>query len=159
MTGHGFANALHRLCLALIIALPISTPPEFRNNASYVFTSFPNCGYISSACDENEYDTGLTVTAWPSGFAFILSFLAPLWTIGTLPACPVYCGPLYICNTGGFDGPIHISEEASNARTTVPWAIVSSVGASGWESPSRSDDHFYGVEPYHCVFLLGFFIS
>ncbi|KAI0089340.1 amino acid/polyamine transporter I [Irpex rosettiformis] len=83
------------LCLALIIALPISTPSDFKNDASYVFSSLPN------------------LTTWPNGFAFVLSFLAPLWTIG------------------GFDGPIHISEEASNARTAVPWAIVSSVGVSG----------------------------
>lgn len=33
--------------------------------------------------------------------------------------------------TGGFDGPIHISEEVSNARTAVPWAIVSSIGIAG----------------------------
>ncbi|KAI0684182.1 APC amino acid permease [Cytidiella melzeri] len=83
------------LCVAIIVALPISTPSEFKNSASYAFTEFPN------------------LSTWPTGFAFILSFLAPLWTIG------------------GFDGPIHISEEVSNARTAVPWAIVSSVGISG----------------------------
>ena len=32
---------------------------------------------------------------------------------------------------GGFDAPVHISEEASNARTVVPWAILSAVGISG----------------------------
>lgn len=32
---------------------------------------------------------------------------------------------------GGFDGPIHISEEASNANVAVPWAIVSAIGSAG----------------------------
>ena len=34
-------------------------------------------------------------------------------------------------STGGFDAPVHISEEAANARTAVPWAIVTGVGAAG----------------------------
>lgn len=32
---------------------------------------------------------------------------------------------------GGFDASVHISEEASNARTAVPWAIISAVGIAG----------------------------
>jgi amino acid transporter len=28
---------------------------------------------------------------------------------------------------GGFDSTVHISEEARNAKTAVPWAIVSAV--------------------------------
>ncbi|KAI0324638.1 APC amino acid permease [Cubamyces sp. BRFM 1775] len=83
------------LCVAVIIALPAATPAEFKNTASYAFGGFAN------------------FYGWPNGFAFILSFLAPLWTIG------------------GFDAPVHISEEASNARTVVPWAILSAVGISG----------------------------
>jgi len=42
-----------------------------------------------------------------------LSFLAPLWTI---------------CS---FDSSVHISEEASNAATAVPWAIVWAIGIAG----------------------------
>ncbi|KAI0777533.1 APC amino acid permease [Trametes elegans] len=83
------------LCLAIIIALPASTPDEFKNTASYAFGGFEN------------------YNGWPNGFAFVLSFLAPLWTIG------------------GFDASVHISEEASNARTAVPWAIISAVGIAG----------------------------
>ncbi|KAL7284284.1 hypothetical protein ACG7TL_001567 [Trametes sanguinea] len=83
------------LILAIIIALPAATPPEFKNTASFAFKGFVN------------------FSGWPNGFAFVLSFLAPLWTIG------------------GFDGPLHISEEANNARTAVPWAIVSAVGIAG----------------------------
>ena len=42
-----------------------------------------------------------------------MSFLAPLWTI---------CG---------FDASVHISEEASNAATAVPWAIVNAIAIAG----------------------------
>ncbi|KDQ54538.1 hypothetical protein JAAARDRAFT_135209 [Jaapia argillacea MUCL 33604] len=83
------------LCLAVIIALPAATPSEFKNTASYALGGFTN------------------VSGWPNGFAFILSFLAPLWTI---------------CS---FDSSVHISEEASNAATAVPWAIVSAIGIAG----------------------------
>ncbi|KAI0646185.1 APC amino acid permease [Trametes meyenii] len=87
------------LCLAIIVGLPAATPREFRNTGSYVFGGFAN------------------FYGWPNGFAFVLSFLAPLWTIG------------------GFDAPVHISEEASNARVVVPWAIVCAVSTAsvlGW---------------------------
>ncbi|KAH9896732.1 APC amino acid permease [Cubamyces lactineus] len=83
------------LCLAVIIAVPAATPAKFKNTASYAFGGFAN------------------FYGWPNGFAFVLSFLAPMWTVG------------------GFDAPVHISEEASNARTVVPWAIVSSVAIAG----------------------------
>ncbi|KZT05219.1 APC amino acid permease [Laetiporus sulphureus 93-53] len=87
------------LCLAVIIALPAATPKEYMNSASFAFGDFSN------------------FNGWPSGFAFILSFLAPLWTI---------------CS---FDSSVHISEEASNAATAVPWAIVLAIaiaGVLGW---------------------------
>lgn len=83
------------LCLAVIIALPIATPKELRNSASYALGNFTN------------------LNDWPNGFAFILSFLAPVWTI---------------CS---FDSSVHISEEASNAATAVPWAIVWAIGIGG----------------------------
>jgi len=87
------------LCLAVIVALPAATPKEFRNTASFALGNFTNA-----------YD-------WPDGFAFMLGFLAPLWTI---------------CS---FDSSVHISEEASNAATAVPWAIVLAIaiaGVLGW---------------------------
>ncbi|KAK7440043.1 hypothetical protein VKT23_017294 [Stygiomarasmius scandens] len=83
------------LCLAVIIALPASTPPEFKNSAKFALGEFVN------------------FNGWPNGYAFILSFLAPLWTI---------------CS---FDSSVHISEEASNAATAVPWAIVNAIGIAG----------------------------
>ncbi|KAI0275985.1 amino acid/polyamine transporter I [Russula aff. rugulosa BPL654] len=79
------------LCLAVIIALPVATPKELKNSARYALGDLTNL-----------YD-------WPNGFAFILSFLAPVWTI---------------CS---FDSAVHISEEASNAATAVPWGIVWSI--------------------------------
>ncbi len=38
-------------------------------------------------------------------------------------------------NVGSFDSSVHISEEASNAATAVPWAIVFAIfisGVLGW---------------------------
>ncbi|VDC02845.1 unnamed protein product [Peniophora sp. CBMAI 1063] len=76
------------LCLVFFVGFPTATPPEFKNTASYALGSF-----------ENLY-------TWPNGFAFILSFLAPTWTIS------------------GFDVSVHVSEEARNAKIVVPWALV-----------------------------------
>lgn len=87
------------LCLAIVIALPAATPSEFKNPASYAFGGF-----------ENLY-------GWPNGFAFILSFLAPLWSIGA------------------FDSSLHMSEEATNASIAVPWAMMGACaigGILGW---------------------------
>ncbi|KAF8526136.1 amino acid/polyamine transporter I [Gautieria morchelliformis] len=83
------------LCLALIIALPVLTPKSLKNNASFAFGAFTN------------------LDGWPNGFAFMLSWLAPAWTIGA------------------FDSAVHISEEATNAATAVPWAIVGAIAISG----------------------------
>ncbi|KAF9644428.1 APC amino acid permease [Thelephora ganbajun] len=83
------------LCVAVIIALPAATPAEYKNSASYALGGFTN------------------LNGWTNGYAFILSFLAPLWTI---------------CS---FDSSVHISEEASNAAVAVPWAIVTAIGIAG----------------------------
>ncbi|KAG0693917.1 amino acid/polyamine transporter I [Suillus ampliporus] len=87
------------LCFIIIIALPIATPPEYRNTASFALGGFTN------------------LAGWPSGFAFILSLMAPLYTIG------------------GFDASVHMSEEASNAALAIPWGITSSIvfaAVLGW---------------------------
>ncbi|KAJ6536821.1 amino acid/polyamine transporter I [Mycena capillaripes] len=85
--------ALHIiLVLVMIVALPAATPAELKNSAKYAFGNFEN------------------LTLWPSGYAFILSFLAPLWSIS------------------GFDTGVHISEEARNANVAVPWAIIYASG-------------------------------
>ncbi|KAK0196787.1 APC amino acid permease [Armillaria mellea] len=79
------------LCFAIIVGLPAATPKEFRNDAKFAFEDFTN------------------VSGWPSGFAFILSFLTPLWSVGC------------------FDAPVHMSEEATNASIAVPMAIIFSI--------------------------------
>ncbi|KIY52604.1 amino acid transporter [Fistulina hepatica ATCC 64428] len=83
------------LCVAVLVALPAATPAENMNTARFALGGFAN------------------FNGWSDGFAFVLSFMAPLWTI---------CG---------FDSSVHISEEASNAQTAVPWAIVGAIGISG----------------------------
>ncbi|KAL0065445.1 hypothetical protein AAF712_007509 [Marasmius tenuissimus] len=83
------------LCLAVIIALPAAAPSEVKNSASFALGTFVN------------------LDGWTSGFAFIYSWLAPLWTI---------------CS---FDCSVHISEEATNAAVAVPWAIVGAISIAG----------------------------
>ncbi|KAG1875108.1 amino acid/polyamine transporter I [Suillus tomentosus] len=82
------------LCFIIIIALPIATPPDYRNSANFALGEFTN------------------LAGWPSGFAFILSLMAPLYTIG------------------GYDTSVHMSEEVSNAAMAIPWAIVGSIAVS-----------------------------
>ncbi len=73
----------------------------------------------------------ITVNGWASGYAFILSFLAPLWTICKLTFSHVLCvADIFDCK-GSFDSAVHISEEASNAATAVPWAIVGAIAVAG----------------------------
>ncbi|CAE6533546.1 unnamed protein product, partial [Rhizoctonia solani] len=64
------------LFLAILIALPVATPAQFKNSASYALGDFTN------------------LSGYPNGFAFFLSWLAPVWTIGS------------------YDCSVHISEEA-----------------------------------------------
>lgn len=71
------------LALVTIIGLPIARRSDL-NTAEFTFGGWEN------------------LTGWPSGFAFVLSFLAPVWTI---------------CS---FDCAVSISEEASNAAFAVP---------------------------------------
>lgn len=105
-----------------------------------------------------------TVYGWPNGFAFVLSFLAPLWTIGTpslhITLARQACSfPFVLALTGGFDASVHISEEASNARVVVPWAIVTTVsiaGVLGWGVWSRSSRrpmliHAFSAQCYDCI--------
>ncbi|KDR76934.1 hypothetical protein GALMADRAFT_155638 [Galerina marginata CBS 339.88] len=85
--------------LILVVALPVATPSQFKNSAKFVFGNFEN------------------LTLWPNGFAFLLSFLAPAWTIG------------------GIDSSVHISEEAKHANVTVPRTIIMSTALGcilGW---------------------------
>ncbi|KAL6720485.1 GABA-specific high-affinity permease [Lecanora helva] len=80
------------LIFATIIALPIGARNR-RNDGQHIFAQ-----------------TGNT-TSWPTGWAFMLAWLSPLWTIGAFDSC------------------IHMSEEASNATKAVPFGIVMSAGS------------------------------
>lgn len=71
-----------RLCLVLIIGLPLATPGRLRNDAAYVFGDFENCKPTSSTLNVLFSWQTQTGTSWPNGYAFILSFMAPLWAIG-----------------------------------------------------------------------------
>lgn len=79
------------LILATIIALPVGMANK-RNDGHFIFATVEN------------------LTTWPTGWAFMLAWLSPIWTIG------------------GFDSCVHMSEEASNAAKAVPLGILGSIG-------------------------------
>ncbi|KUJ09413.1 gaba permease [Mollisia scopiformis] len=81
------------LLAATMIALPIGRHSQ-RNDAHYIFAQVEN------------------LTTWPTGWAFMLAWLSPIWTIGDFDSC------------------VHISEEALNAAKAVPYGIMSAIGAS-----------------------------
>lgn len=85
------------LVVATVIALPIgkanNSPPV--NPGSYVFGEIQN------------------LTTWPAGWAFIMAWLSPIWTIGAFDSC------------------VHMSEEATHAARAVPLGIISSSGLCG----------------------------
>ncbi|KAL5451702.1 hypothetical protein PMIN06_006198 [Paraphaeosphaeria minitans] len=93
-----FVIANFILIAATIIALPIGRKHE-RNDGKYIFGHTDN------------------LTTWSPGFAWFLTWLSPIWTIG------------------GFDSCVHMSEEASNATKAVPYGILMSIGSCwffGW---------------------------
>ena len=67
------------------MALPAATPAEFKNGAAFAFGNFTNCVYLPMRKDLRclrTDDVRAEVNGWPNGYAFVLSFLAPVWTIG-----------------------------------------------------------------------------
>uniref|UniRef100_A0A060T758 ARAD1B20746p n=1 Tax=Blastobotrys adeninivorans TaxID=409370 RepID=A0A060T758_BLAAD len=94
-------SRLQGLCIVLnlivivitVIALPIGT--EKLNSAKFVFT------------DTTSY------SEWPTGWAFFMSWLSAVWTIGAFDSC------------------VHMAEEASNAARAVPLGIVLSIAMCG----------------------------
>ncbi|PGG97601.1 hypothetical protein GX51_07233 [Blastomyces parvus] len=100
------ANIMHRiqtgviianftLVIATVIALPVgkSRTEQGLNSGRYVFTHQEN------------------LSAWPTGWAFMLAWLSPIWTIGGIDSC------------------VHMSEEAKNAAKAVPRGILGSISA------------------------------
>ncbi|KAL8946051.1 MAG: hypothetical protein Q9222_007502, partial [Ikaeria aurantiellina] len=80
------------LIAATIIALPIGAKNR-RNDGHYIFAQTEN------------------LTTWPTGWAFMLSWLSPIWTIGAFDSC------------------LHLSEEAKNCVKAVPFGILMSIGS------------------------------
>ena len=80
------------LIFATIIALPIGARNN-RNDGAYIFGTTAN------------------LTTWPTGWAFMLAWLSPIWTIGAFDSC------------------VHMSEEAANATRAVPYGILMSIGS------------------------------
>ncbi|CBF86537.1 hypothetical protein AN2287.2 [Aspergillus nidulans FGSC A4] len=79
------------LVVATVLALPIGKAVNGGtiNSGSYVFGQLEN------------------YTTWPSGWAFVLAWLSPIWTIGAFDSC------------------VHMSEEATNAARAVPLGFLS----------------------------------
>lgn len=101
------------LIFATIIALPIGRASQ-RNDAEFIFTNINN------------------LTAWPTGWTFILAWLSPVWTVGgeQVRLHPLLRGTLIPeAAIPGFDSCVHMSEEAANATRAVPWGIVMAVGS------------------------------
>lgn len=90
-----FVLANFAIIIATFAALPAATPKDERNSAQYIFGGWNN------------------TSGWVDGFAFIIAWLSPVWSIG------------------GFDSCVHISEEASNAATAVPFAIIGAISCAG----------------------------
>ncbi|KOS39891.1 hypothetical protein ACN38_g9250 [Penicillium nordicum] len=84
------------LVVATVIALPVGkvTRGGSLNPGKYVY------GHI-----DNE-------TTWPTGWAFMLAWLAPIWSIGSFDSC------------------VHMSEEAMHASKAVPLGIIWSAGSA-----------------------------
>ena len=80
------------LIFATIIALPVGKLMN-RNDGAYIFATTAN------------------LTTWPTGWAFMLAWLSPIWTIGAFDSC------------------VHMSEEAANATKAVPYGILMSIGS------------------------------
>lgn len=84
------------IIIATVIALPVGkvTRGESLNPGTWVF------GHV-----DNE-------STWPTGWNFILAFLAPIWSIGFFDSC------------------VHMSEEALHAAKAVPLGIIWSSGCA-----------------------------
>ena len=77
-----FVVANFILIFATIIALPVGAR-HHRNDGHYIFAETENS------------------TTWPTGWAFMIAWLSPIWTIGAFDSC------------------VHMSEEAANATKAV----------------------------------------
>lgn len=89
-----WASAIGTLVLLVAtILLPIKAAPNL-NSAKDIFTSVYN------------------QTGWPSGWAFCMTFLSPIWTLS------------------GYDVAAHVAEETYDAARNVPRAMIYSTWSS-----------------------------
>ncbi|KAK7952968.1 hypothetical protein PG988_013662 [Apiospora saccharicola] len=79
------------LVFATIVALLVGRTGQ-RNDARVIFAKVNN------------------LTTWPTGWAFMLAWLSPIWSIGSFDSC------------------VYMAEEASNAARAAPMGILSSIG-------------------------------
>ncbi|KAJ5467990.1 hypothetical protein N7475_005742 [Penicillium sp. IBT 31633x] len=84
------------LVIATVIALPVGKTSRggSLNSAHFVY------GHVDNK------------TTWPTGWAFMLAWLAPIWSIGSFDSC------------------VHMSEEAMHAAKAVPLGIICSAGSA-----------------------------
>jgi amino acid transporter len=86
--------------LALIIATVIALPVGKLRRGGSLNTSHFVYGHIDNKA------------TWPTGWVFMLAWLAPIWSIGSFDSC------------------VHMSEEALHAAKAVPLGIIWSAGSA-----------------------------
>ncbi|KAI6117455.1 amino acid permease-domain-containing protein [Pisolithus croceorrhizus] len=107
-TGYiaGVAAVDWSCAIQITAAMSIGSGQAYIATNAQIYNFHPSKG--TKDLHRRQHLVRICLYGWPEGFTFILSFMAPLWTVS------------------GFDATVHISEEASNAAVTVPWAIVCS---------------------------------
>ncbi|KAI0324639.1 APC amino acid permease [Cubamyces sp. BRFM 1775] len=129
----GVASVDWGCAVQLMAAVSIGTNQRFVPTTAQTFAVY----VAILVCQAMMTSLATSVVARLQGLFVVLNIVLCLAVIIALPAAT----PAEFKNTAsfafggfanwGFDAPVHISEEASNARTVVPWAIVSSVGIAG----------------------------
>jgi hypothetical protein len=116
------------MLLALIIALAAGTPSELKNSASFVFTDFENTSY-----------------GWNNGWAFMLSFLTPVWVVsGFESSATIAEGTSYSLQTSYFlMGDLRSRELSWELRQNTKrvqdlFAVLGTARSSGAHTVKRS---------------------
>lgn len=78
------------LFLVVIIVLPASTPAELHNTPSFAFGQFQNRETTLDIMTIHTYTLHFLEVGWPNGYSFILSFLAPAWSVGQFPSASLH---------------------------------------------------------------------
>lgn len=132
-----------RLCVAVIIALPAATPAEYKNSASYALGGFTN---RESRQDHTGYTLKFTfpVDGWPNGYAFILSLLAPLWTICMILATRFHIFTLTKLNQARLTPAFTLAKRHLTLRSPYPGQLLVLQGLPGsWDGVTNSQPDFH----------------